>query len=399
MNDEWIEHLRDLTESRSEHADMWCTLGQALAHVGQPEEARDALDRALSINPKYLEAHVSRCFALGALKLAREGYAQFRRLSAYTFDDFAVVFALGVYCMRHGWLDTGVLQLRRARRLRPRSPYVALFLAAALEELGEVAAAEQETARALQLSERLRWTSGVPEATPNFSDLHFYRSWPEPGVARLYVKRAQYRVHTGDSEAAEEELRLANACLPGHPTVLVETARMHLLQDRVEEAERWLDTAVTVNESCHEAQLELGFLHVEAGRPERAKECLQEAVHLRPLFPDYRYHFGTLLLDLGHLQEAIDQFDQALVLNPHHGHSSLQLASAYSAQGRNAEARAALASGSCRDWPEALLLSAEILTKEGRSRDTRELLERVLAQDPDHPDAREALDRLDRRAG
>ena len=80
---------------------------------------------------------------------------------------------------------------------------------------------------------------------------------------------------------------------------------------------------------------------------------------LRPLFPDYRYHLGTLLADMGDLDGAITELQRALMLNPDYGHAALHLARAYIDRDQIAEALAVLEDSPCSDWPEAKFLPTQ----------------------------------------
>lgn len=391
MHDESIASLEALVRSRPGHADVHAALGHVLHAAARFADAESAFDAALRINPQYAEAVVGRAFAIGERGRAREGYAEFRRLFASMPDEFPLVFALGIYCMRFGWRDTGVAQLRRACELLPNAPFPRLFLAAAYADAGDGAAAARARRVAVDCAVTLRTRSGVTGDASGFADASFHRSWPSPGLTRVHLRRAEQLLQARRGAEAVHELEVANSRFPGHPLLLVETGRFRMLLDGSDDAARWFEAAVAVDPRCHSAHLETSYLIAERGNLDAAIASLRLAVELRPSFPDYRYQLGTLLLDVGRMHEAASQLEQALVFNPTHGHGALALARAYAELGRDDDALALIGSGEWRQWPESLVLSAELLARAARLTEARSELERALRLAPDFPAATEAL--------
>lgn len=389
MHQEWVKHLEQLARYRASHADVWCRLGLALHDGGRFAEALAAFDRALALNARYADATLARSFVLGDLDRAREGYAALRPLLATAPDDHSVVFGIGVFCMRHGWLDTGVAQLRRAVGLLPGAAYQRSFLAAALEQVGDHAEAVIEQRHACDLARRHAARLG-DFATTYEVDTEFPGSWPATGNARAMVEFAQFLMQKDDASAARAALMRVHARFPGHPTVLVETGRMEALLDRHDAAD-WFRAALDVDATCHVAHIELSLIAAEQSRMDDAVTHLRAAVELRPTFPDYRCDFGTLLLDLGRMEEAIVQLEQACVLSPADGHAALRLAMAYLEHGRFVDAHRMLDSGTWRDWTEAMVVDAEISVRSGDLAHARAVLEQALARDPQHPTVLDAL--------
>ena len=54
----------------------------------------------------------------------------------------------------------------------------------------------------------------------------------------------------------------------------------------------------------------------ETNRPTEALPLLEEALRLRPRYPEARVNLGRSLFLLGRLDEAIPQFEQAIALRP-----------------------------------------------------------------------------------
>jgi tetratricopeptide (TPR) repeat protein len=145
--------LRTLAREGGLYADALNLLGLALAMVDQPEEAIEAFDRALALNPSYVEAHVNRGVLLGDLGRADEARSAFARAAALGRPDasgFPAMVAnrlanshaaLAEEYRAAGALDDAVAQYRVAVRLRPGFADLQLALGRALLDRGDHAEA------------------------------------------------------------------------------------------------------------------------------------------------------------------------------------------------------------------------------------------------------------------
>ena len=147
-----------------------------------------------------------------------------------------------------------------------------------------------------------------------------------------------------------------------------------------------------LNAISHQAYFELAFLHAGKQDLQSAIGSLQTAVKLQPLFPDYRYYLGTLLMDTGKIDESIEEFKRSLTLNPEYGHSALHLASALLEKGDPEGVLGVLKHSPCVDsWPEALVLAAKVYIKKGQQENAQHTLERALEIDPTNYEVQELL--------
>ena len=128
------------------YADAYNLLGLSLAMVDRPTDALSAFDRALELNPRYVEAHLNRGVLLNGLGRTEEAAASFSAAEMLGQPDgtgYPVVVgnrlanahaALGDEYRAAGALDEAVLQYRRALDLRPGYPDIRMALARALLE-------------------------------------------------------------------------------------------------------------------------------------------------------------------------------------------------------------------------------------------------------------------------
>ncbi len=73
-----ISALREAAEREGGYADVRHLLGLALGLAGQPEAALEEFDRALALNPSYVDAHLSRAVTLNDLGRYEEAREAFR---------------------------------------------------------------------------------------------------------------------------------------------------------------------------------------------------------------------------------------------------------------------------------------------------------------------------------
>jgi tetratricopeptide (TPR) repeat protein len=391
-------HLRELTQSNPGHADAWNNLGLVLSCEGRHEEALEAFAAALRINPEYLEAGISRSFTLADLGRVPEGFREFGRLRARNCDDFDIVLALGVFCLRAGWKENGLPQLRRAEGLKPGAPWVAAFVAAALAADGDEDAARDHLERVRTTFHFRHFAALSPALSPERFDAELYRAWFNPFLVRVPILIAEFMSGAGLPVRAEEILRQANSQFPGHADLLVEMGKLVVGTGRPDDAAAWFSAALTADDHSHAAYFELSFLHAAGGRLEEAAACLEAAVSLRPLYPDYRYHLGTALADLGRLEPAITELERVLTLNSSYGHAALHLANAHLESGRPELALAVLEKAGCEEWPEALVLAAQAHLRAGKRADALRLVGRALDADSSYGDAESVLAQLEVQA-
>jgi tetratricopeptide (TPR) repeat protein len=112
---------------------------------------------------------------------------------------------------------------------------------------------------------------------------------------------------------------------------------------------------------------------------------MRRAVTLRPLYPDYRFQLGTLLMDLEKTRDVLAEFEIALMMNPEYEECSLHLASVLLANGEPQKAIAVLNTSSGREWPAGRLLAAQCYHEAGDEELAHKMLDELMQSDPGCP--------------
>jgi tetratricopeptide (TPR) repeat protein len=151
-----IAALREATDREPGYADVRHLLGVAFGLAGQPEAALDEFDRALALNPSYVEAHLNRAITLndlGRYDEARESFrlawdcdhSPGRQYSSSVSARLANMhMELGDLYADLGSYDEAVLQYRSATAMRPDFLDIRTKLARALLERRSLSEAEEE---------------------------------------------------------------------------------------------------------------------------------------------------------------------------------------------------------------------------------------------------------------
>jgi len=142
--------LREAVVEGYAYPDVYNLLALCLALIERPLEALAAFDRALALNPRYVEAHLNRAVLLSALGRddeAQESFEAAHRLGRADESGFPVVVAnrlanahasLGEHYRDAGALDEAIAQFARALELRPGFPDIRLAHSRALVERGRL---------------------------------------------------------------------------------------------------------------------------------------------------------------------------------------------------------------------------------------------------------------------
>ncbi len=164
-----IHLLREVTSSGRAFADAHHLLGLAYSMIGQSSEALAEFDRALELNPKYVDAHLNRAVTLNELGRYDDAVAAFaaaQGLGGVDHTGFGAQEAsrlanlhaqLGEAYAEAGGLSEAIEQYAKAAKLRPGFLDLRYRLARLRLEAGDVAQARAEL-------------EAILEAQPTFFD-------------------------------------------------------------------------------------------------------------------------------------------------------------------------------------------------------------------------------------
>jgi tetratricopeptide (TPR) repeat protein len=201
-----LSHLREVTRRQPNYADIHNLMGLCLSLVDETTEALSSFDRAVELNPRYVEALVNRALTLNELGRYDEARESFELAAEADVEEgvggFPSVLA-GRLANKHmeigdlyaigGALKDAAKQYRRALRLRPRFADIRNRLGRVMLDLGDIGGAITELEKTLHIN-------------PRFTD------------ARINLGLAWYRM--GELARAHEEWTLCAEARPGNAQVM-----------------------------------------------------------------------------------------------------------------------------------------------------------------------------------
>ena len=247
--------------------------------------------------------------------------------------------SLGSLFFQRGYLDSAQVAFQQALRDDPNS-------AEALYGIGSVYLNQNKNAAAREMFERcIKLTATYPDTLPD--------AWNNLGVLATRENRIENSV-----DCFQQALKLN----PRHLLTLTNLGNAYRVQKRWGDARDILEQAVGVSPEDAEANYALGMVFAQTGESAKAEEHLQRALNTRPIYPEALNNLGVLYLVTRRRDEAVASFEQCLRLAPAFDQAYLNLARVYALEDAREKARSVL-------------------------------LE-LLKQHPDHPQAKQMLEKL-----
>ncbi|MCZ6598190.1 MAG: tetratricopeptide repeat protein [Planctomycetota bacterium] len=234
---------------------------RAEARVGDLESATETLDEALLHFPSDPALLKARGVVFAEMGFTRAAELEFERAAWLDPSCAGVWWALGTMRLALGLSMSAVEAFEHARMLGGDDAELALLLARAYEDTGELSDAGRHYTDAMALD------PGAP------ADLLLEAA---SVVARIgEPTRVQSRAALGWLERAEE-------LAPDDVRVVLCRGRIHEQLDELEEAAQAYEAALEIDHECGAALLHLALVSFEAGDDARGAEALALALALEP---------------------------------------------------------------------------------------------------------------------
>jgi tetratricopeptide (TPR) repeat protein len=248
----------DVVAQRPGNARAFNNLGTALQKQGNLSQAIPRFERAVELDPTFLDALNNLGVAYVEQGKSEQGLACFRRIIAINPGWVLAYYHLGNTLRDLGKLDDAARQYEEAIRINPGFALARCNLGNVLVNQGKLAEAVPHFEAALEIN-------------------------PDYGLARYNLGLVRLWQGAFD-EAAELEAR-ALPHLPD-PAQGLDTRGIALsLLGRAKEAEACFVRAVRLKPSVGKYYYDLGFAYHEAGRQADAQACYEQAVRLEPRWP------------------------------------------------------------------------------------------------------------------
>lgn len=294
-SDSALTSLREASSLRPQDLPTALRLADLLEQSGDPGEARDILQTAVSFAPRNAAVH----YRLGRLESASDP-------------------------------GTARTHLERAVDLEPDYREARYALA----NVYRLAGRADEAAKQLDLYQELDPTPRRHYADPLLDALNAIKT----GSAQKAFNRGQALQAEGDLEGARVAYDATLEIDPEHAQAHVNLVAIHGQMGDYEQSERHYQLSVALNPSISEAHYNFGVTRHVAGDFAGAAEAYRKALAINPQDADAHSNLGATLEQLGSHDAALRHYRSALEHNPSHPMANFHMGKRLADQGRYREA-------------------------------------------------------------
>jgi protein O-GlcNAc transferase len=325
--------------------------GTQASRSGQWEEAAEDFAKAVTLDPASAPAH----FNLGLSRLQ-----QGRLDDALVALNRALVLApklhganlfLGIARYRKNDYPGAAEALKREIRLDPRNAQALMWLGVVQLAAGDASAASAALDEAAKINpgdvDILYHRGRAHMLVSKESYERMYKV--DPQSWRVHQALAQSFVGADRLEDAVKECEIALSARPNEPGLHEELADIYWKQNQLEKAESAFQDELKVDGESVSAMYKLAVVSLQRSKPEITVSLLTEVLRRAPKHADAHYQLGRAEAQLGHVDEAIKNFNDAVADSGQADGETLrqsyyQLAQLYRRAQRPEDSRAALES-------------------------------------------------------
>jgi tetratricopeptide (TPR) repeat protein len=263
-----------------DYAEAHDNLGVALLQKGRVDEAIDHLQKAVALRPGHLEGYDDLGSALFQKGLVDQAMDQYRRVLKINPNSIGAHNNLGNAFLRKGQVDEAMDQYQKALAIDPRS-------AETLDNLGNAFTAERQLDRAIDQYQK------ALEIDPNLADVHH-----NLGVALL---------KEGRPDEAIGQYKRAVELDPHYAAAYFHLGNALAQKEEVDDAIAQYQKALAIDPNLAEVRHNLDLALLQ----KKAHEALKNNSNSAGAYTN----LGNVLLQKGQVDEAIDQYRKAIVID------------------------------------------------------------------------------------
>jgi tetratricopeptide (TPR) repeat protein len=265
-------------------------LGLALERQGKFEESLANYNRALELNPNFVDVHHNRGVVLAEVKKFDGALLSYGRALALSPNLAATLNNRGNLLQELGRAGEALADYDKVLASDPNDADAVNGRGSALQKLNRIHEAEKALRCAILL---------------------------KPDYAEAYCNLGTVLIDLGSLFEAEAMIRHAVELKPNSTTALCNLGKVLIDLGKSDEAEVVIRRALALKPDYAEAYFYLGAVLIRLGRPDAAAEATRRAIALKPDLAGAHHNLGMALLELGRLTEAREAAEKAIALAPH----------------------------------------------------------------------------------
>ncbi|MCX6638938.1 MAG: tetratricopeptide repeat protein [bacterium] len=293
-------------DAKTDSAQVYFDEGKALLGANKPAEALTCFERAVAINPNYMEGWRGKGVALMFLDRQDEALSATEKALALKPDDLKALKNRGRILMRLGKNEEALKSFQKASELKPDDDEALMGQFAMLRELNRVDDMIKVLDRLIAL---------------------------KPDDPERWLRKAMETAEAGRPEVSLEALNKLDEMLPDNASIPISGGQFQLTKDVI-----WI---------CR------GQDYMALNRLDEALSALDRAVKMDPKNLDGWNIRGTILAKMKKFDEAVASYDKAAQLKPDLADPVYNRACAYALKGDKLKAltdlkKAIAMSGDCK---------------------------------------------------
>ncbi|MCM2343243.1 MAG: tetratricopeptide repeat protein [Alphaproteobacteria bacterium] len=323
-----ITHAYEAGGRESTAPRFWNNYAVMMAETGSADKALSGWERAIELDPTFVDALSSKANALWALGRYEEAETLCRRALAIQPAMLDAQLNLGNALVAQGKREDALAVWQEITRIHPTFANAWNNIGNALRDGGKLTEAEAACRKALEIDPKLVFAMN----------------------------------------------NLGNVLRD---------------QGKSKEAEDWFRKAVSLKPDYAEAQNNLGVALLDQQRYEEAATAIRYAIAFKPEYGDAHGNLCLALMELGEIEDAQEHAQKAILLKPASAQAYAELSDVLFAADRIDEAEAALEDALQLepDSPRFYLKLATVLERANRIDDALAAIDKAVALNPEMPEA------------
>ena len=289
-----VDQTQDLTVQFPKTITLWNMLGASAAQIGKLDQAVQAFEQIISLNPNQANAYFNMGNALKDQGKLEEAIVAYNKALAIKPDYEAALNNVVVALKNLG--KTGEKRLKKvletynkAQALKAENSNSYFSRALALQEQGKLEEAIDAYNKALAI---------------------------EPEYAEAYSNMGNVLKDHSKLEEAIEAYNKALAIKPDYAEAYSNMGVTLQEQGKLEEAIDAYNKALDIKPEYAEAYSNMGVAFKHQGKLEEAIDAYNKALAIKPDYAEAYSNMGNALAGQGKLEEAIDAYNKALAIKP-----------------------------------------------------------------------------------